>query len=63
VDAAGKVLSADVIGSSGATRENRMMDNAAKAAFSTCHLTPGIDAEGRPTGSTFVAEYKWTLDQ
>ncbi len=62
VDAQGHVVSADVVGSSGATRENRLMDNAAKAAFSTCHLTPGIDAEGRPTGSTFVAEYTWKLD-
>jgi protein TonB len=63
VDAAGKVLSADVIGASGSTRENRLMDNAAKAAFSTCHLTPGIDATGKPVGSVFVAEYVWKLDQ
>jgi periplasmic protein TonB len=62
VDAGGKVVSSEVVGSSGPTRENRMMDNAAKAAFSTCHLTPGIDAEGRPAGSTFVAEYVWKLD-
>ena len=62
VDSAGHVVSADVVGSSGATRENRLMDNAAKSAFSTCHLTPGLDGEGKPTGSTFVAEYTWKLD-
>jgi protein TonB len=62
VDASGKVTSAEVVGSSGPTRENRLLDNAAKAAFSTCHMYPGIDENGRPVGTTTVAEYLWKLD-
>jgi TonB family protein len=62
VDAAGKVISAEVIGSSGPSRENRLLDNAAKAAFSTCRVVPGIDASGRPVGNTFTTEYVWKLE-
>jgi protein TonB len=62
VDATGKVLSAEVVGSSGPTRENRMMDTAAKTAFSTCHFIPGVDTEGHPVGTVSVAEYTWKLD-
>ena len=62
VDATGKVTSAEVVGSAGPTREHRLLDNAAKAAFSTCHIYPGIDAEGRPTGTVTIAEYLWKLE-
>jgi protein TonB len=62
VDATGKVTNAEVVGSSGPTRENRLLDNAAKAAFSSCKAIPGIDENGHPTGSTFVAEYVWKLE-
>ena len=62
VDAAGKVTNAEVVGSSGPTREHRLLDNAAKAAFSTCHVYPGIDEQGRPVGTTTVAEYVWKLE-
>ncbi len=62
VDAAGKVTSAEVVGSAGPTREHRQLDNAAKAAFSSCHVYPGTDTEGRPTGTTTIAEYVWKLE-
>jgi protein TonB len=62
VDANGKVQSAEVVGSSGPTREHRLLDNAAKAAFSSCHVIPGIDSEGHPVGTTTVAEYVWKLE-
>ena len=41
VDAAGKVTAADVVGSSGPTREHRLLDNAAKNALATCPFTAG----------------------
>jgi protein TonB len=62
VDANGKVSGAEVVGSSGPARENRMLDNAAKAAFSSCRAVPAIDASGHPIASTFVAEYVWKLE-
>ena len=62
VDASGKVTGAEIAGSSGPTRENRMLDNAAKAAFSSCKAVPAIDESGRPMTSTFVAEYVWKLE-
>ena len=62
VDANGKVQTAEVVGSSGPTREHRLLDNAAKTAFSSCHVYPGIDETGKPVGTTTVAEYVWKLD-
>jgi protein TonB len=62
VDANGKVTASEIVGPSGSTRENRMMDNAAKSAFSSCHFIPGIDENGRPVGTTTIAEYVWKLE-
>jgi protein TonB len=62
VDANGKVTAADVVGSSGPTRENRLLDNAAKAALATCPFKPGIDAEGRPVGTQVEVSYAWKLE-
>jgi len=62
VDAAGKVVSAEIIGSSGSTRENRLMDNAAKAALATCPFKPGVDETGKPTGTTVNVDYAWKLE-
>ncbi len=62
VDAAGKVVSAEIVGSSGAARENRLLDNAAKAALSTCPFTPGVDDTGKPVGTTTVVDYTWKLE-
>jgi protein TonB len=62
VDGSGKVTSAEVVGSSGPTRENRILDNAAKAAFSSCRFFPGVDENGRPVGTTSITEYVWKLE-
>ena len=62
VDAAGKVTSAEVVGSSGPTREHRLLDNAAKSALATCPFTAGVDAEGRKIGTQTEVSYAWKLE-
>jgi protein TonB len=62
IDAQGKVTAAEVAGSSGPTREHRLLDNAAKAALATCPIKPGIDASGNPIGTQVTVEYAWKLD-
>ncbi len=62
VDAAGKPTSAEVVGSSGPTREHRLLDNEAKKALATCPFKPGIDAEGRPIGTQVEVSYAWKLE-
>jgi protein TonB len=62
VDANGKVTNAEVIGTSGPTREHRMLDKAAAAALSLCPFTPGIDATGKAVGMTVPVEYVWKLE-
>ena len=62
VDAAGKVTAAEVVGSSGPTREHRLLDKAAQAALSTCPFSPGIDSTGKPVGTEVVVEYAWKLE-
>jgi protein TonB len=62
VDANGKVTAADVIGSSGPTREHRLLDNAAKTALAACPIKVGIDAEGRPVGTQVDVIYTWKLE-
>jgi protein TonB len=62
VDASGKVTAADVVGSSGPTREHRLLDNAAKAALATCPFRAGQDAEGHPIGTQVEVAYAWKLE-
>jgi protein TonB len=62
VDATGKVTAADVVGSSGPTREHRLLDNAAKAALASCPIKVGIDAEGHPVGTQVEVAYTWKLE-
>jgi len=62
VDANGKVSGADVVGSSGPTREHRLLDNAAKAALATCPFKAGVDAEGHPIGTAVEVAYTWKLE-
>jgi protein TonB len=62
IDANGKVTNAEVVGSSGPTREHRMLDKAAAAALSQCPFTPGIDSTGKPVGMVLPVEYVWKLE-
>ena len=62
VDANGKVTAAEVVGSSGPTREHRLLDKAAQAALSTCPFSPGVDSTGKPVGTEVVVEYAWKLE-
>jgi len=62
VDANGKVTSADVVGSSGPTREHRLLDNAAKSALATCPFKAGVDANGTPIGTQVEVSYAWKLE-
>jgi periplasmic protein TonB len=62
VDANGKVSGAEVIGSSGPSRENRLLDNAAKAALANCPIKVGTDAEGHPIGTQVDVVYTWKLE-
>jgi protein TonB len=62
VDASGKVTAADVVGSSGPTREHRLLDNAAKSALATCPFTAGVDANGQKIGTQVEVSYAWKLE-
>ena len=62
VDANGHPTSATVVGSSGPTREHRLMDTAAKNALATCPFKPGIDATGKPIGTEVDVVYVWKME-
>jgi len=61
IDAAGKVTNAEVVGSSGPTREHRLMDRAAIQSLSGCKFQPGRDAEGRAVGASVDIKYDWKI--
>jgi protein TonB len=62
VDAGGHILGAQILQSSGSTRENRLLDKAAADALAHCPITPGTDDMGRPVSATADVEYVWKLD-
>jgi len=62
VDAVGHVVGAQILQSSGSTREHRMMDKAAAEALAQCPVTLGIDESGRAVGGTADVDYVWTLN-
>jgi periplasmic protein TonB len=62
IDAAGKLVSAEVIKASGATREHRLMDRATVTALSGCTFSPGRDANGQPVGASTDVTYVWKLE-
>ena len=63
VDAQGHIGGVQILQSSGATREHRLMDRAAAEALAQCPATPGTDEQGRPVGGTADVEYVWSLDE
>ena len=62
VDAAGRIAGSQILQSSGATRENRMMDKAAAEALAQCPVQVGTDELGRPMGTTTDVTYVWSLN-
>ena len=62
VDASGRIAGAQILQSSGPTRENRMMDKAAADALAQCPVQVGTDDMGRPVGTTTDVEYVWRLN-
>ena len=61
VDASGRIAGSQIVQSSGATRENRMMDKAAADALAQCPVQVGTDELGRPVGTTTDVTYVWSL--
>ena len=62
VDAAGRIAGSRILRTSGATREHRLMDQAAAAALAQCPVQVGTDDQGRPVGTTTDVDYVWTLN-
>jgi periplasmic protein TonB len=62
IDATGKVVSADVVKTSGASREHRLLDRAAVTSLSGCTFRPGRDASGQAVGAATTVEYVWKLE-
>ena len=61
VDATGRVTAAEIVASSGATREHRLLDNAAKQALARCPFTPAHDDHANPIGGFTIVEYRWVI--
>ena len=61
--ALGRIVGAQVVQSSGPTREHRMMDKAAADALAQCPATAGTDDAGHPVGGTADVDYVWSLNQ
>ena len=62
VDALGRIAGSQILHASGATREHRLMDQAAAAALAQCPVQVGTDEQGRPVGTTTDVEYVWSLN-
>ena len=62
VDATGRIAGSQIVRSSGATREHRLMDQAAAAALAQCPVQVGTDDQGRPVGTTTDVDYVWMLN-
>jgi periplasmic protein TonB len=61
VDASGKLASAEVVKSAGASRAHKALDRVAVQKLSECTFRPGIDENGKAVGGTFDVEYVWKL--
>jgi len=62
VDAQGRMAKAEIIKSSGPTREHRLLDKTAVDAFGACTFTPGVDENGKPVGGSVEVSYVWKLE-
>jgi protein TonB len=64
IDAQGHVdpSKTSIEGTSGGSREHKLLDRAAVEALSKCHFKPGTDEAGHPVGAFAVVEYVWKLE-
>lgn len=62
VDATGKLANAELVKSSGPSREHRLLDRTALSALSGCTFRAGRDSNGNPVGAAFTVEYAWRLE-
>ncbi len=62
VSADGKMTGAEVVRSSGPSREHKLMDRVAVSKLSECSFKAGQDQNGAPMGGTFNVEYVWKLE-
>jgi periplasmic protein TonB len=62
VGADGKLVNAEVVKSSGVTREHRALDRAAVSGLSACSFKAGVDENGKAVGGSFEVIYEWKLE-
>ncbi len=62
VDAAGRLVSGQMLRSADAPPEQRLLDVAALTALSRCPIRAGVDADGKPVGGDVDITYRWQID-
>ncbi|MEY4417400.1 MAG: hypothetical protein RIQ53_4693, partial [Pseudomonadota bacterium] len=65
IDASGRIVKAEVIGSSGPSREHRLLDRTAaeKLSAAGCGATAARDDSGHAVSSSTDVEVAWRLDE
>jgi len=58
----GRMTGAEVVRSSGPSREHKQMDRVALAKLSGCSFKAGADENGKPVGASFDVDYVWKLE-
>ena len=62
LDAQARVQGVEIMQSSGPTRENRLLDVAAKTTLATCLFAAAVGDDGVPMASTVDVTYTWKLE-
>jgi protein TonB len=62
VGADGRLAGAEIVKSSGSSREHKSLDRLAITKLSECTFKAGQDENGKPVGASFDVEYVWKLD-
>jgi protein TonB len=58
----GRMTNAEVVRSSGPSREHKQMDRVALSKLSGCSFRAGADENGQPVGASFDVDYVWKLE-